>query len=290
MTNASAIIPIIETVAPLTQTRDAWLLDIWGVLHNGMSPFPDAVAACQTFRQRGGIVLLVSNSPRTCTGVATQLAAIGVPEDCYDGIATSGDVTRHLIAKHAGKTIFHIGPERDLLIFDGLNVTLGEPDDAAAIVCTGLYNDETETPDDYAALFGALRALNLPMICANPDMACERGNRIIPCAGALASAYEALGGEVLLAGKPYRPIYDLALAHIAEIRGAEVPKERLLAIGDGVPTDIAGAGALGVDSVFVASRVFVTRADGVGLTSAVVAELFEHQEARPIAATDRLVW
>lgn len=290
MTTTSANIPIIEAIAPIAQTRDAWLLDIWGVLHNGMSPFPGAVAACRTFRQRGGSVVLVSNSPRTRTGVAAQLAEIGVPEDCYDGIATSGDVTRHLIAKHAGKTVFHIGPKRDLAIFEGLNVTLGEPDDAAAIVCTGLYNDATETPDDYAALFGALRALGLPMICANPDMACERGKRIIPCAGALASAYEALGGEVLLAGKPYRPIYDLALAQIASVRGAEVPSERLLAIGDGVPTDIAGAGALGVDSVFVASGVFVTKAHRAELTSDIIAVLFEDQEARPIAAMDRLVW
>jgi HAD superfamily hydrolase (TIGR01459 family) len=289
MTNASANIPIIETIAPLTQARDAWLLDIWGVLHNGVSPFPGAVAACQTFRQRGGSVVLVSNSPRTCTGVATQLAEIGVPKDCYDSIATSGDVTRHLIAEHAGKTVFYIGPERDLPIFAGLDVTLGKPEDAAAIVCSGLFNDETETPEDYAALFGDLRALGLPMICANPDMACERGNRIIPCAGALASAYKALGGEVLFAGKPYRPIYDLALAQIAEIRGAEPLKERLLAIGDGVPTDIAGAGALGIDSVFVASALFVDKA-GAGLTSAVVSELFEGQETRPIAATDRLVW
>ncbi|MEJ2123532.1 MAG: HAD hydrolase-like protein, partial [Alphaproteobacteria bacterium] len=172
----------------------------------------------------------------------------------------------------------------------GLNVTLGKPEDAASIVCSGLFDDENETPEDYAALFAQLRTLNLPMICANPDMACERGHRIIPCAGALASEYKALGGEVLYAGKPYQPIYDLALAQIASARGADVPRERLLAIGDGITTDIAGAGALGIDSVFVASGVFVKNAHGTGLTSDIVADLFEGQSARPIAATDRLVW
>lgn len=290
MSITSPAIPVLETISGFAHRYDAWLLDIWGVLHNGVEPFAAAVTACQTFRSRGGSVVLVSNSPRPRDGVATQLAEIGVASDSYDGICSSGDVTRQLVSAYAGRAIYHIGPERDLPMFGGLPVTFGPAREAAAIVCSGLRDDEAETVADYAALLAELHALGLPMICANPDLVCERGCRIIPCAGSLAQAYEKIGGVVVYAGKPHMPIYDLAMAFITAQRGAALPRHRVLAIGDGVRTDIAGAAALGVDAVFIASGVHMADARGAGLTPEAVAQAFAGVKIRPIAALDALVW
>jgi len=283
-------IPILDSIALVSRRYDAWLTDIWGVMHNGLRPFPAAVEACQLYRQGGGVVILVSNSPRPRDGVAAQLAQIGVPADCYDGIATSGDVTRKLVSVYAGKTMFHLGPERDRLIFDGLPVDFGEAEESAVVVCSGLCDDETETPDDYAGLLAQLRTMNRPMICANPDIMVERGEKLVYCAGALAGNYARLGGHVIYAGKPHKPIYDLALALVTARLGAAVPRHRVVAIGDGIHTDIAGAAAQHIDSVFVASAVHVAGARNGALTSAALAEVFAGQPARPVAALSQLSW
>lgn len=274
----------------LARRYDVWLADIWGVMHDGLHPFPQAVEACRLFRDGGGTVILISNAPRPRDTVAEQLLAVGVPADCYDGIATSGDVTRMLIAGHAGSTLHHLGPERDLPIYDGLGVSLGEPDDAAAVVCSGLWDDEIETPDDYAELLRHFLALGLPMICANPDITAERGKKLIYCAGAIAGAYAKLGGQVIYAGKPHKPIYDLALALVMAKRGAALPRHRIIAIGDGIRTDIAGAAAQNIDSVFVASGVHVVGGREAALDSAVVGGIFAQCKARPVAAMRHLNW
>ncbi len=283
-------IPILDSIALLSRRYEVWLTDIWGVLHNGVRPFPTAVEACRLFRQGGGLVILISNSPRPREGVAQQLAQIGVPADCYDGIATSGDVTRTLVSAYAGRSVFHLGPQRDRLIFDGLQVEFGGAGDSAAIVCSGLYDDETETPEDYAELLAELQAHSRTMICANPDIRVERGAKLIYCAGALAEAYARLGGEVVYAGKPHKPIYDLALALVTARRGEAVPRHRVVAIGDGIHTDIAGAAAQHIDSVFVASAVHVADARNGALTPAALAEAFASQPAQPIAALGQLAW
>jgi HAD superfamily hydrolase (TIGR01459 family) len=283
-------IPILDSIARVSRRYEVWLADIWGVIHNGVRPFPAAVEACRLFREGGGIVVLISNSPRPREGVAAQLKQIGVPADCYDGIATSGDVTRKLVAGYAGRRVFHLGPQRDRPIFDGLSVEFGEPGEAAAAVCSGLYDDENETPEDYASLLAGLRKFDIPMICANPDIKVERGEKLIYCAGALAEAYERLGGQVVYAGKPHKAIYDLALALVTARRGAAVPRHRVVAIGDGIRTDIAGAAAQHIDSVFVASAVHVASARDGALTAAALAEAFNGQPARPIAALSQLSW
>jgi HAD superfamily hydrolase (TIGR01459 family) len=288
-TNAFAI-PVLESMSCLARRYDVWLADIWGVMHDGLHPFPRAVEACQVFREGGGLVILISNAPRPRETVAEQLLAVGVPNDCYDGIATSGDVTRMLIAGYAGSIVYHLGPERDLPIFDGLGVRLGRPDEAAVIVCSGLWNDEAETPADYAGLLAELYSLELPMICANPDITVERGERLIYCAGALAEAYAGLGGQVIYAGKPHKPIYDLALALVMAKWGAALPRHRIIAIGDGIRTDIAGAAAQKIDSVFVASGVHVKGGRTASLDSDVVGGLFAHCKARPVAALRQLSW
>jgi HAD superfamily hydrolase (TIGR01459 family) len=283
-------IPVLDSMASLARRYDVWLTDIWGVMHNGLCPFPQAVEACRVFREGGGLVILISNAPRPRETVAEQLLAVGVPDDCYDGIATSGDVTRTLIAGYAGRTVYHIGPARDLPIFDDLGVTLGKPENAAVVVCSGLWDDDTETPADYADQLAHLRALALPMICANPDLTVERGERLLYCAGAIAQAYGQLGGEVIYAGKPYKPIYELALALVMAKRGAAIPRHRIIAIGDGIRTDMAGAAAQNIDSVFVASAVHVNGGRMAEFDAALLGGLFAQCKARPVAALRHLSW
>jgi HAD superfamily hydrolase (TIGR01459 family) len=295
MTVTAADIPVLSSIAELGANYRAWLVDIWGVMHNGHRAFPGAVAATRAFRAQGGIVVLLSNSPRPSPSVQEQLRRFGVPDHAYDATVTSGDLTRHELAKHQGATVFHLGPERDRPIFHGLDVKLGSTDDAELVVCSGLFDDETEQPDDYTALLRTLAARQLPMICANPDHRVERGDRLIWCAGALAHVYEQLGGPVVYAGKPHAPIYQLALETIGRLARADVPKREVLAIGDGVNTDIAGAAGVGIDSVFVASGLHApANSGGEGgaemLDRRHLAELFAAAKRRPLGAMRALRW
>jgi HAD superfamily hydrolase (TIGR01459 family) len=283
---AAPSIPLLQTIAPLVEDTRAWLVDVWGVMHDGVRPFAAACDACERFRQQGGLVVLLSNSPRPRDGVAAQLDRIGVARASWDVIVTSGDVARVLIEDFAGRPIVHLGPERDLPIFAGIGVERVGPDRGEAVVCTGLFDDERETPDDYAETLAACAARGLPMICANPDIAVERGGRLVYCAGALARAYEELGGAVKYAGKPYRPIYELAFATLETLRAGSSAPGRLLAIGDGVNTDIAGAAAVNVPSVFVASGVHVKG----GLDAEALDKLFPPGGPRPVAAMTGLAW
>jgi HAD superfamily hydrolase (TIGR01459 family) len=281
-------IPVLTSISPLAASADLWFVDIWGVMHNGVRPFAPSVAACETFRKEGGTVLLVTNSPRPHDGVMRQLDGIGVHRTAYDRIVSSGDVSRSLISAWAGRPILHIGPARDLPVFAGLDAAPGaSADDADVAVCTGLFDDETETPADYACLLAKLRARDVPMICANPDQKVERGGRIIYCAGAIAAAYAALGGRVSYAGKPYPPIYELALGIGSEIRGAAIAKDRVLAIGDGVQTDILGAGQFGVRSVFIASGISVQRGESIADAAD---RLFANSAYPPVAAMSAFNW
>jgi HAD superfamily hydrolase (TIGR01459 family) len=294
MTFATVTIAVIESIKELGGRYTAWFVDIWGVMHNGRRAFPQAVAATRAFRAQGGIVVLLSNSPRPSPSVQEQLRHLGVSDDAYNVTVTSGDLTRHELGKHEGATVYHLGPERDRPIFHGLPIKLGGEEEAALVVCSGLFDDETETPDDYTELLRALAARNLPMICANPDHLVERGDRLVYCAGALAASYERAGGSVLYAGKPYAPIYLLAFETVGRLAGREVKRGDVLAIGDGVNTDIAGAASLGIDSVFVASGLHAPsnsggEAGGDALDADHLAELFA-QTGRPLAAMPALVW
>lgn len=283
---SSSDLPIVSSVAPLADGTAAWLVDIWGVIHNGVRPYADACAACARYREGGGLVVLVSNSPRPRDSVLAQLDGIGVPRSTFDAIVTSGDVARTLVGAYEGQAVLHIGPERDLGVFAGLDIARVAPEEADGIVCTGLYNDEHETPDDYTDILSSCLKRRLPMICANPDIEVERGGRMIYCAGAIARVYEAAGGEVAYAGKPYLPIYDLTLRTLEGLRPGSSDKDRLLAIGDGVATDIAGAAAAGLRSVFVASGVHVKG----GLDAEAIDALFPAGSPRPIAAMAKLAW
>ncbi|MFK3689246.1 TIGR01459 family HAD-type hydrolase [Agrobacterium tumefaciens] len=245
----------IHTLGDITDGFDVILSDVWGVLHNGVSAFPDAAIALRTAREAGKTVVLITNSPRPAPGVIAQLRVLGVPDEAYDRIITSGDVTRGLIAEGPRK-VFLLGPERDMPLLEGLDVEVVGEAEADSVVCTGFFDDETETPEDYTDMLKSFVARKVPMICANPDLVVERGERIIPCAGAMAAYYEQLGGEVRIAGKPHAPIYEACLAAAKEVRGA-FAKDRVLAIGDGMPTDVKGAIASGLNLLYISGGIHV---------------------------------
>ena len=230
------------------------LCDVWGVVHNGVAAIQPSVEALVRARELGVTVVLITNSPRPRDGVAQQLAALGVSGSAYDAIVTSGDVTRGLM-RSGPKRAFHLGPDRDLPLFEGTGVAPVPEGEAEVVVCTGLFEDETETPEDYAPMLARFRERELAMIVANPDIVVERGDRLIPCAGALGRDYAAIGGETRIAGKPHAPIYEAAIALGAEAMGHEPERTRILAVGDGMPTDIRGALDQGLDALFVAGGI-----------------------------------
>lgn len=281
-------ITVLQSIAPLAATADAWISDIWGVLHNGLAAFPEAGPACVRFREAGGAIVLVTNAPRPEAKVASMLDRLGLPREAYDAIITSGDVSRSILGEFADAKVFHLGPERDVGVFEGLDIGLSGADEAEVILCTGLFNDEHETPDDYRAMLGSLSQRNVPLICANPDLMVERGPKLIPCAGSLAQIYETLGGRVLYAGKPYPAIYERAYAAIERARGFLPPKERILAIGDGLRTDVEGAGREGLRCVFIASALHVD--ERRAFDEGHVAELFAGHAHPPMAAMRALRW
>lgn len=243
----------ITNLDQLTDRADVLLCDVWGVIHNGVNPFLLSIEALKAARERGQTVILITNSPRPADGVIRQFDTIGVDPDCWDDIVTSGDVTRRLV-QDAPRAIYFLGPERDMPLVAGLDIDLVEPDAADAVLCTGLFDDETETAEDYRDMLAALQARGLPLICANPDREVERGDRLVPCAGALADIYVQLGGETRIAGKPHAPIYNEAMARARALRG-NVDLDRTLAIGDGVTTDIRGALDNGIDAIFIARGI-----------------------------------
>jgi len=278
--------PILSSIAPLAEASEAWIVDIWGVMHNGARAHAAAGDACRRFRAKGGIVVLLSNAPRPFSAVIPHMTSLGVEADTYDTGVTSGDATREMIADWQGHPLLHIGPERDRGLFEGYDVRFAAPETAEVAICSGLYDDSKETPADYAGLFEGLRARQVPMICANPDILVERGEQLIYCAGALAAAYEAKGGKVTYAGKPYGPIYDRTLREIARLKGRPVAKEKILCIGDGVETDLKGAHNAGFRSVFIASPIFLPD----GLSVPALTKLFADRPFSPIAALPTLAW
>jgi HAD superfamily hydrolase (TIGR01459 family) len=246
----------IERFEPLARDYDVVLCDVWGVVHNGLAAFPAACDALMRFRAGGGTTILITNAPRSGEAVGRILDRLKVSRDAYDAIATSGDVTRGIVKARLAERVFHLGPERDLSIFAGLNVQFAPPETAGYVVCSGLFDDTIETPESYRELLAALHARSLLMVCANPDIVVERGDALVYCAGALADAYAALGGKVLYCGKPHPPIYELALATATALRNGKTPcRQRVLAIGDSVRTDLKGAASFGLDCMFVTSGI-----------------------------------
>jgi HAD superfamily hydrolase (TIGR01459 family) len=270
---------------------DALLCDVWGVIHNGRESFPVACAALARYRAERGPVILISNSPRPHGPVIDQLDGLGVPREAWSEIVTSGDATRLLLAERAPGPAWKIGPDRDDALYEGLGVEFSDLEDTRFISVTGPYDDENDQPADYRDRFVACVERDLVMLCANPDIVVQRGDKLIYCGGALAQLYESLGGQVLMAGKPYPIIYDLSLIKAAEALGRPVDPARVLCVGDGLPTDIRGANARGLDVLFVASGIHGAETIGPdGLNAAAVSDLLRQAGATATYAIADLVW
>ncbi|MBS7539708.1 TIGR01459 family HAD-type hydrolase [Ancylobacter lacus] len=290
---AGASVPIEPAFQRLAPRYDVVLCDIWGVLHNGHVGAPAAADALQRFRAAGGTVVLVSNAPRPWREVVGILDSYDVPHDAYDAIVSSGEVTMALLRAQPRARLHHLGPARDVGLFAGLPNPFVGLEEAELIVCTGLIEDDHETPAAYEERLDRARALGLPMICANPDIVVERGGDLIWCAGALAEAYAERGGEVIWCGKPHASIYERALATAAERRGGPAAPGRVLAIGDALRTDLAGALQAGVDCLFVAAGIHAGELgleQGGEIDPHALARLLADGPGQPTAVTTRLAW
>lgn len=279
---------IIAGLSEIAPHYDALVCDVWGVLHNGQLPYLPAAEALKRFRAQGPVILL-TNAPRPVVDVEAILKRIGVPLDCYDAIVTSGVAAREdMIARSAAKrlAVLHIGPERDLGLFEGVNADRVTLDRADVVLCTGPYDDETETPDDYADTYRDMLKRDLVMLCANPDLVVQRGNKLIYCAGSLAKAYENLGGKVVYYGKPFTPIYEAVRTAARKVLGRDV--QTPLAIGDGTETDIKGANRAGIDALFIADGVHAAQLGD--LTATGLAQFFVTPGVHAKAAMRALVW
>ncbi|MEZ5816082.1 MAG: TIGR01459 family HAD-type hydrolase [Hyphomicrobiaceae bacterium] len=247
---------IIESCASLLEGYDVLLCDVWGVVHDGRTAFPEANEALSSFRKRGGTVIMVSNAPTPSSNVARVLDDKGVVRDAWDAIVSSGDLALAHVRARGWQRLHHIGPaRRDRSFFDALPGTSVDISQAEAMACTGLVDDRRETADDYRGLLAAARERSLPLVCANPDLVVHVGPDLLPCAGAIGALYESMGGEVFWAGKPFPIAYDTALAEAARLRNAAVARERVLAIGDSIRTDLAAAAGAGVDALFIVTGI-----------------------------------
>jgi HAD superfamily hydrolase (TIGR01459 family) len=280
---------LISGLSEIAASHDALICDVWGVVHDGHRHHPDAADALYRFKEKHGPVVLLTNAPRVPAEVAAQCASYGLPPDCYDAIVSSGGAAREELERRSvSRTLplYYIGPDRDLAMIQGLDVARAGIGEAEVALAIGLRDDMTETVEDYAGELAAMRARGLTMLCANPDLVVHRGERLVYCAGALAQAYEALGGAVLYYGKPHLPVYESALAQLGALLGH--PPKRPLAVGDGLLTDIKGANAAGLEALFIADGVHGEEI--APYTDEHLAALFTRFGAAAGSATRKLVW
>lgn len=280
---------ILSGLSEIADHYDSLICDVWGVLHDGVTARTPAVEALCRFRKERGPVVLLSNAPRPEADLKAQLVRFNVPEDCYDAIETSGMAAREELERRARGTripMLYLGPAQDRGVFEDLAVDCVSSHEAKIVLCTGLFDDNTETPQDYRELLDELRARGLTMLCANPDILVQRGDRLIYCAGAIAKAYKKIGGDVIYYGKPHRPVYEAALAKARTIAGRPIVWP--LAVGDGLSTDIAGANAMGFDALFIADGV---HGEEIGEPTAErLAQLFAKAGVTVSAAMPALAW
>jgi HAD superfamily hydrolase (TIGR01459 family) len=249
--------PIIESLAEVSDRYDVLYCDLWGCVHDGVRALPEAVTALQTYKAQGGTVVLVTNSPKPRASVAAQLDGFGVPRDCWDTIATSGDAARVAMFEGAvGTRVWHIGEAHDAPFFEPpemleapLPIEKVPLEEAEGIVCTGPFDPRAE-PAALRPQFLLAKTRGLPLLCANPDIVVDRGEAREWCAGALAQLYTEMGGRSLYFGKPHPPIYDLARRRLAQL-DVEVSADRILAVGDGIFTDIEGGMGENLDTLFI---------------------------------------
>jgi HAD superfamily hydrolase (TIGR01459 family) len=283
---------LIGGLSEVAPNYDAVLCDIWGVVHNGRARHQAACEALVRFRAERGPVVLISNAPRPSGAVITQLDALGVPREAWSAVVTSGDATRAALSERAPGPVWVIGPERDKPLFEGIALDYAGPEDARFICCTGLIDDHVETAEDYRERLRAPAARGLEMICANPDRVVQIGDRLVPCAGAVADVYGELGGTVVMEGKPFSPIYDLAIAAAVKAAGGSLARDRVLCIGDGIATDVAGANRQDLPLLFVAEGIHGLELAGPDgeLDPALAAARLGRENARADYLSAALAW
>lgn len=292
--------PFIEPptdLVPLSKLADHYdgvLCDVWGVLHNGGAAFEDAIDALCRYRASGGLVILITNAPRPNTEVYAQLARFGVPRAAFDTVITSGDVTNKLVAQRPDAPLFHFGPARDSLLLDGIANPIVDLSEAKLCLLTGPLDDTINSVDVYQDHLIQMRDNGVEMICANPDLVVRSADRLVLCAGSIAQRYAQLGGQVIYAGKPEPAIYQEALAAAARLAGHPLAKGRLLAIGDGLPTDIKGAAENGFDAYFITSGIhaadFGDLKTAANLAKAVDGVKGRYSDIKLVGICDRLRW
>lgn len=248
----------LKGISEISDKFDVYFIDLWGVIHNGVQCYPEALKVLEKLKEQNKKIVLISNAPRPAAVVKVFLETIGLKSSCYDFLVTSGDITREYISLNSSKkNFYHLGPTRDIDLFKDLNVTLTSKEECEEIICTGLVSDEEEKLQDYKTLLDFFLNKKIPLICANPDEVVARGEKIVFCAGALANQYKQEGGMVRYFGKPYSEIYSFALKKIRAHKDFKDKKEiNTLVIGDNIKTDIKGANLSNLDSVLILNGIY----------------------------------
>jgi HAD superfamily hydrolase (TIGR01459 family) len=280
----------IATLSQLTDQYDALFCDVWGVIRDGRALLPEAVEALIRYRRQGGVVCLVSNSPRRGYDLIEQLRKMGFPDDACDAVVTSGDAIHEELAKRGRGPALRIGTMFDTSLYDGLELEFVDSiEDAAFISCTGPDDYWNGKPEDYRDLLARALDRKLDLVCANPDIVVQAEDQLIYCAGAIARLYREIGGTSLVAGKPHRPIYRLAEHALLEM-GRPTERDRILAIGDGPETDLEGAGRFGIDAFFIADGILAADTEAEGFDPAAIAEILAGYGTIAKWIAPRLVW
>ena len=280
---------ILPGFSAVASRYDIALIDLWGVVHNGKTPYPGVLDCLEQMRAVGIARILLSNAPRRASAVARQIEGFGVSPDAYDHIVSSGEVTYRALqdglpSLRGRSRYLYCGPEKDTHFLGGLDFdAVPEIGEADFLLVAGLRNDETETAEDYDDILRVAHARDLPLVCVNPDISVMRGTRILPCAGAIAAHYGALGGQVIQFGKPFASAYEACMD------GRSVPRSRGVAIGDSPRTDIAGANAFGIDSIFVAGGLH-QKDVGTPIDADRLAAFIDASGSRPTAVLPALRW
>ncbi len=285
-------IPHLHRLRDIVSRYDAIISDVWGVVHNGLTATKGAPEALAEARRSGLAVVLLTNAPRPPDSNREQLRGLGVPDAAYDAIVSSGGVTRALIEGEGDAPFFHLGPARDVPIFEGLAARPAAFEAAHYILCTGLFDDETETAEAYRPLLEQALARDLKLYCANPDLIVERGAELIPCAGTIADLYEQMGGRTIWVGKPHPLVYVRARALIDAQLGRSVDPARILCIGDALRTDIAGAVAAGHACIMTLAGIHAHQIglSGTSFDAQALEALAAHSKTRPTMSMVSLVW
>lgn len=284
--------PILSACGSLLEKYDVLFSDIWGVVHDGLKAIPAANETLPRYRAEGGTVVLITNAPQPVSRVAEILDERGVRRDAWDAIVSSGELALDEVRRRGWARLYHIGPERrSQPLMQALPALAPDIASADAIVCSGLVHDRTETAEDYRPLLEQALQRDLTFVCANPDLHVHVGPDLLPCAGAIAALYESMGGHVVWTGKPHALAYETAFALAADLRGKPVPAARVLAIGDALRTDLAGAHSAGVDALFIATGIHRDETVVNGSISAeALVRLFTPDAPPAVAAAADLTW